>query len=136
MDLQKRIIEIGNKQNINLNNMGFFGDIISWIKNAISRLVDFVIKFIDGILDFAKHVVSYFKNLNLDKDKQTPFIANANTSEFKQMLNRAPRKNVGIFQGVYNEETDEIEHAEYIDADNIDSKTRNTLGGESLAVLS
>ena len=135
MDLQKRIIEIGNKQNINLNNMGFFGDIISWIKNAISRLVDFVIKFIDGILDFAKHVVSYFKNLNLNQEEQTPFIANANTPEFKQMLGCAPKKNVGIFQGVYNDQTDEIEHAEYIAADKIDSKTKDVLGRESLVVL-
>ena len=51
------------------------------------------------------------------------------------MLGRAPKKNVGIFQGVYNDQTDEIEHAEYIDADNIDSKTKDVLGRESLVVL-
>lgn len=44
MDLQERIIEIDNKLNINLRNMGIFGDIISWIKNAISRLVSFTKK--------------------------------------------------------------------------------------------
>ncbi|MEE1542697.1 MAG: hypothetical protein UF067_09535 [Paludibacteraceae bacterium] len=135
MDLQERIIEIDNKLNINLRNMGIFGDIISWIKNAISRLVGFIKKVINGIFNFAKHMVSYFKNLNLNQEEQTPFIANANTPEFKQMLGCAPKKNVGIFQGVYNDQTEEIEHAEYIEADKIDSKTKDVLGRESLVVL-
>lgn len=64
----------------------------------------------------------------------TPFIANA--SEFKEMLKTAPKKDVGIFEGVYNEETDEITANRYLDADEVDQKTKNVLGNESLVVLS
>ena len=75
--------------------MGTVGDIIDWIKNAIS-----------------------------------------NSPEFKQMLRRAPNKNVGIFKGVYNEETDEIEHSEFVGADAVDSQTKNVMQNEPLVVLS
>jgi hypothetical protein len=44
-------------------------------------------------------------------------------------------KNVGIIQGVYNEVTDEITHAEYIEADGLDNQTRDILGNEKLVVL-
>lgn len=116
--------------------MGMVGDIIDWIKNAISKVVDFVIRVIEGVLDFVRHVVSYFRNLNLNPNKHTPFIANANSPEFKQMLRRAPNKNVGIFKGVYNEETDEIEHSEFVEADALDSQTKNVMQNEPLVVLS
>jgi hypothetical protein len=135
MDLQKRIIEIGSKQNINLNNMGFIGDIIDAIIGAISRIVDFIVAIVEGILNFALHVVSYFKNLRLSKEKQTPFVLNAMDPQFKEMLKRAPVKNVGIFEGVYNEQTDQIEHGRYLEADALDSATREVLENEKLVVL-
>ena len=52
------------------------------------------------------------------------------------MLRRAPNKNVGIFKGVYNEETDEIEHSEFVEADELDSQTKNVMQNEPLVVLS
>ena len=136
MDLQERIIEIGNKQNINLNNMGFLGDIIDAIIDAISRIADFIVAIVEGILNFALHVVSYFKNLRLSKEKQTPFVLNATDPQFKEMLKRAPVKNVGIFEGVYNEQTDQIEHGRYLEADALDSATREVLEKDPLVVLS
>ena len=51
------------------------------------------------------------------------------------MLQKAPVKDVGIFKGVYNEETDEITHNEYIEADALDQKTQQVLGKEELVVL-
>lgn len=114
--------------------MGFFGSIIDAIKAAfrfIRNLVRYVIR---GILNFAANVVGWFKKIyNLDQQVDTPFIADAN--QFKEMLNTAPTKNVGIFQGVYNEEEDEITHNQYIEADGLDEQTRNVLGNEPLVVL-
>ena len=60
----------------------------------------------------------------------------ADESEFKEMLKTAPKKNVGIFEGVYNEETDEITANRYLDADRLDAKTKEVLEREPLVVLS
>ena len=109
-------------------------DIISFIKNAFRFIRNLVRVIIRGVFNFAKNVVAWFKNIyNLDKEVDTPFIADA--SKFKEALKTAPTKNVGIFQGVYNEETDEITHNQYLEADEIDDKTREVLGGEPLVVL-
>ena len=85
-------------------------------------------------MNFFREVVDWFKSLRLNPQEDTPFIANA--SEFKEMLKTAPKKDVGIFEGVYNEETDEITANRYLDADEVDQKTKNVLGNESLVVLS
>ena len=111
-----------------------FESIINAIKAAFRYIVNLVRKVINGILNFAKEVVDWFKSLRLNPQEDTPFIANA--SEFKEMLKTAPKKDVGIFEGVYNEETDEITANRYLDADEVDQKTKNVLGNESLVVLS
>ncbi len=109
-------------------------DIISLIKNAFRFIRNLVKVIISGVLNFARNVVAWFKKIyNLDKEVDTPFIADA--SKFKEMLKTAPTKNVGIFEGVYNEETDEITHNRYLEADEIDDKTRTVLGDEPLVVL-
>lgn len=51
------------------------------------------------------------------------------------MLKTAPRKDVGIFEGVYNEEADEITVSRYLEADEVDQKTKEVLGNEPLVVL-
>lgn len=97
-----------------------------FLKNVISRVVN-------GILNFAKEVVGWFKSLNLKLGQDIPFIAKKDL--FKKALKNAPVKDVGIFEGVYNEVSDEITHAEYIEADNLDAQTRQVLGQEELVVL-
>lgn len=109
--------------------------ISNMIIQAFQWLKRFVKKVINGVLSFAKNVVGWFKNLNLNPNTQTPFIANANAPELKEMIKNAPVKNVGIFEGVYNEETNEIEHAQLIEADAVDKDTYQTLGNETLVVL-
>ncbi len=111
-----------------------FEGIIAAIKAAFRYIVNLVRRVINGILNFVGQVVNWFKSLHLDPQKDTPFIANA--EDFKDMLKTAPRKNVGIFEGVYNEETDEITANRYLEADEVDEKTKEVLGKESLVVLS
>lgn len=114
--------------------MGFLSSIIDAIKAAfrfIRNLVKYVIR---GILNFTAHVVGWFKKIyNLDQNKDVPFVADA--EQFKEMLQTAPTKNVGLFQGVYDEELDEITHHQYLEADAVDAKTREVLGSEPLVVL-
>ncbi len=60
----------------------------------------------------------------------------ADAKAFKEMLKTAPTKNVGIFEGVYDETTDEIIANQFIEADAVDTKTKEVLGEEDLVVLS
>ena len=91
-------------------------------------------KVINGILDFTKEVVGYFRNLNLKPQIHVPFVANMNS--FKEKLKKAPVKSVGIIVGVFNEQTDDFEDVCQVEADGLDQKTREVLGREELVVLS
>ena len=114
--------------------MGFIGNIIELIKGAIRFIKNLIVKVITGFFNFLAHCVQWFKELRLDKKKDVPFVAKAD--EFRDMLKKAPTKNVGIFEGVYDEELDEITHSQIIDADGLDAKTREILADEPLVVLS
>lgn len=107
--------------------------ILEAFKSFCRKVKNFFIKIINGILNFFSHVVSYFKGLSLKQGKDVPWIARRD--EFREMLHNAPVKNVGIFQGTYNELTDEIENVRDLQADALDQDTINILGKEKLVVL-
>lgn len=106
-----------------------------FIKEAIGYIKKLFVRIINGVINFFSHVVGWFKNLALNQQEDIPFVINAKDPQFKAMLKNAPVKNVGVFEGVYNERTEEITHHEYLAADAIDSKTREVMGSESLVVL-
>lgn len=108
--------------------------VIEWIENAFRFLRDIWSEIIEGVVSFFRHVVGWFRELMLDKKKHVPFVGKMD--EFKSALKNAPVKNAGIFEGVYNEETDEIEHIRYLDADDLDDQTKNIIGDQPLVVLS
>jgi ribosomal protein L30/L7E len=114
--------------------MGLISGIVELIKQAISWIKKVFQYVINGIFNFLAHCVNWFKSLRLDKNRHVPFVANG--EQFKDMLKTAPKKNVGIFQGVFDEATDEIVENRFIEADALDSKTREVLGNEDLVVLS
>lgn len=113
--------------------MGFISNIIEAIKSAIRWIKNLVKRVINGIFDFLAYCVNWFKSLRLNKEKHIPFVADAKA--FKEMLKTAPTKNVGIFEGVFDETTDEIIHHQFIEADDVDEKTKETLGDEDLVIL-
>ena len=108
--------------------------IVNAFKSFLQRVKNFFRKIINGSLNFFRDVVSYFRGLRLRQGTDIPWFAKRD--EFKEMLHNAPVKNVGIFTGVYNEETDEIENVQEIQADALDEKTKEILGNEKLVVLS
>lgn len=91
------------------------------------------IKAIDGCTNFSD-IVGWFKSLKLDKEKDIPFIADPNV--FKGILKFEQKKNVALFIGVYDENSDKIIHSQIIEADELDQKTLEVLGTEKLVVLS
>jgi ribosomal protein L30/L7E len=114
--------------------MGLISGIVELIKRAISWIKKVFQFVINGIFNFLAHCVNWFKSLRLDKNRHVPFVANG--EQFKDMLKTAPKKNVGIFQGVFDEATEEIVANQFIEADALDPKTREVLGNEDLVVLS
>ena len=88
---------------------------------------------IDGVLSLTTHVVDYFKGLMLRKGKDVPFIAD--THKIADLIHQAPQKNVGIFEGTYNEDTNEIENYRALEADEMDPQLKSVLENEKLVVL-
>ena len=73
-----------------------------------------------------KDIVFYFKSLRLKRGEHIPFIAKPEA--FKPSLQ-------GITLAVYNEKTDEIQHAKNIVAKNVDQEVLSVLGNEPLVVF-
>ncbi|MDE6824863.1 MAG: hypothetical protein K2J27_09115 [Duncaniella sp.] len=111
-----------------------FSAIWSFLKNATASFWNAVKRLWRAVVNFFKNVVEYFRKLRLDRNKHKPFIADL--TQLKPKIKNAPVRNVGIFEGVYNEETDEIEHAQIIEADRLDDKTKDILDNDPLVILS
>ena len=115
--------------------MAFFSTIWEGIKSFFNAVSNLVRKVIRGILNFLKEVVAWFKKLGLNKEKDTPFIVDA--EKLKQMIDNAPIVDVGIFEAVYDEELQTITHARMVEADSLDQQTKDTLAqaDDGLVVL-
>ncbi|MBO7276991.1 MAG: hypothetical protein J6U84_03415 [Bacteroidales bacterium] len=107
-------------------------DIISKIRKKLKHKEIYPVKTIEGKVNF-QDIVAWFKSLSLDKNKDVPFIAKA--TELKDMLNYETKKNAALFVGVFNEEKNEIIHAQIIEADSFDDKILEVLGNEAIVVL-
>ncbi len=94
------------------------GNFLRLIGRALKRLI---IK----AIQFFRHVVSWFKSLALDPQEDTPFIMDA--EKMQEMLQDAPVVDCGIFEGVYNEETNTITHHRLIEAEELDAQTESYL---------
>lgn len=113
------------------------------IANAWSFIQRIFTRIINGILNFAQHIVGWFRGLHLARERHVPFIIDAKNPQFKEMIKNARVEDVGIFskeaqicKGVYDELTDEIIHNEVIGADSLDVTTKNLLRNEPMVVLS
>lgn len=108
----------------------FIFDAIGCLFDAIGKLVAWVI---DGVISLTTYVVDYFKGLMLRKGKDVPFIADEH--KIADLIHQAPQKNVGIFEGTYNEDTNEIENYRALEADEMDPQLKSVLENEKLVVL-
>lgn len=111
----------------------YLNGIIEAFKAFMEKVKGIVEKIITKIINFKNQVVDWFRNLPLIKGRHIPFISNK--QEFKEMLKNAPVVEVGIFEGVYDEKTDEITDLRYIGAEEYDEKTESLLENEDLVVL-
>ena len=110
-----------------------FSSIWNFLKKAAAAFWNAVKRLWRAVVNFIANVVGYFKSLVLDRKKHKPFVADM--SRMKAEIRNAPVKDCGIFEGVYNEETDELEHCQIIEAERLDDKTKEVLGNDPLVVL-
>lgn len=114
--------------------MGIVSSLIDLIVEAFQFIKNLVERIINGVLNFAKHVLGWFQNIiGLNQNRHVPFIADK--AKFREALKTAPLKDVGLFKGVYDKQTDEIVASEYVGADSLDQQTKNILGNNELVVL-
>lgn len=107
-------------------------------------------KVIDGTLPF-NDIVSWFKSLSLDKNKDIPFICLADKFpkvvndkfnldiEGMQSTTDTPsdgNKKVRLVLGVFDEEKGKVSNIILLEAGQLDERTLQVLGDESLVVLS
>lgn len=89
-----------------------------------------------GIFSFFNDVVTWFKNKYLNPQVDVPVVMDMNkVPELKAKIKNAPNKHCGIFEGVYNQNTDSLE-GRYVGADSLDEKTKEVLDGEAIVTLS
>lgn len=79
-------------------------------------------------------VAAYFKGLSLMQGTHIPFVAQ--DEGFRNIVKDIPAEKPFVLLGVYNNQTDEVEHAKLIVADQIDQSVKNVLGNEKLVTLS
>lgn len=111
----------------------YLNGIIEAFKAFMEKVKGVVKTIFTRIVDFKNQIVGWFKNLNLIKGIHIPFMTNR--QDFKEMLANAPKVNVDVFTGVYNEQTDEITNLQYIAANQYDKMTAELLNKEELVVL-
>lgn len=102
-----------------------FTEIGAALQKLFDKIKQIVVTIIKGVLQFVRDVVNWFKKLRLNPEEHTPFVVEA--EKLKEMIHNAPVVDVGIFEGVYNEETEEIEHYREISAESLDQKTKDIL---------
>lgn len=79
-------------------------------------------------------VISYFKGLQLKKEKDIPFICNAQKNE--NLINFQSNATYCYLIATYNEETNEIENYKLLETNKVDSQLLNVIANEKLVVLS
>lgn len=113
--------------------MGFISNLWNSVVGFAKRIWNAIKKIWTAIVSLLTHVINYFKKLILNPRTDKPFIGDY--SKLISAIKNAPTRNVGIFRGVYNEETDKITVLENIEANSLDSETQNVLGNEPLVLL-
>lgn len=109
-------------------------EFLDLIASAIIFVVDIVIDIIDGIIDFWNDVVGYFKKLSLVRGRDIPFIADPEL--IKNMLRDAPViETNGIFEAVYDEDTNQIKNSRFVCGDDLDNQTKAAIHDKGIAVL-
>ncbi len=115
----------------------FLNSIKEAFRAFMEKVKGIVKTIIAKIVEFKNQIVAWFKKHPLIKGKHVPFLTQR--QEFKDMLKNAPKVKVeGLFEGIYDEQTDEITDLQYIEADELDQETKEKLafgGEEQLVVL-
>ncbi len=106
-----------------------------FILDCLRSLRDWVVDLIVTVVSWVENVVGWFKKLKLDKKRHIPFIIDMKTLR-KQLDNAPVIEGSGVFEAVYDEQTDEMVAHNTIKANSLDRKTQDALNqGGGMVVL-
>lgn len=106
------------------------------VSTAFAAIKRFIIKTVQGVLNWAKHIVDWFKVRVLGLSQNAVVFKN---EKMRELIDNARKVDVGLRKGVtkciYDEELNEIVAHEVTNADEIDEQTRAMLGNDGMVVL-
>ena len=106
-----------------------------FILDCLRSLRDWVVDLIVTVVSWVENVVGWFKKLKLDKKRHIPFTIDMKTLR-KQLDNAPVIEGSGVFEAVYDEQTDEMVAHNTIKANSLDRKTQDALNqGGGMVVL-
>lgn len=116
--------------------MGTIQTVSNAISNFFRKIGRALKRFFTKLIELIAHIREYFRNLRLDPTEDSPFVVDA--GKMHELFEGSPKVNLGIFEGVYNEETNSITHHRLIEAEKLDDKTQDLLSrtDNGLVVLS
>lgn len=106
------------------------------VKELFRTIVDTIKVIFRKVLNFFEDVVDYFKKLILNPEKDTPIVIDA--GKLGEEIKKAPRVKMGIFEGVYHEDTNTITDYREISTDEFDEQTKEVMdqARDGIVVLS
>ena len=117
--------------------------IIDVISDLVSRALQYLYEIlvtviIDTLVNLLENVVTYFKQLGLEKGVHVPFLMDTSAETATPLSNLIPEdlKGQGVLEGVYNKNSDVIESLRYIGGNGIDNEVKNIMKDSPIVVLS
>ena len=97
----------------------------------------FVTVIIDAMISFYSEVVEYFKSLRLEQGVQIPFIFGEDSPVASQLsgLRTDTHGGPGVYEGVFNESTDQLDSLRWVEGTAMDEETSNTIKNKDIIVL-
>lgn len=97
----------------------------------------FVSVVIDTIISFYSEVVEYFKSLRLKAGVHIPFIFGKDSPIASQIggLIENTHGGPGVYEGVFNEKTDQLDSLRWVEGTELDEQTANAIKNKKLVVL-
>lgn len=97
----------------------------------------FVSVVLNTVIQFYTEVVEYFKSMALERGVQIPFVFGEDSPIADQLegLKKEEHSQTGIYEGVFNDKTEQIESLRWVGAPDMDEQTESMIKNKDIIVL-
>jgi hypothetical protein len=110
----------------------------AFIEKAWDYLCEiFITVILDTIVSFFSEVVDYFTSMRLEMGVQIPFMLGENSPVAEQLsgLKKNSQGGEGIYEGVFNEQTNQLDSIRWIEGKGLDPKIKDLLKEENIVTF-